>query len=635
MGQGINVASQRSGLNQTTLWWCPGTLGSTWGVLFQLCCLIAVSLGCTNETPLIAAPKNVVDATQQAPQEKRFKGAAPQGAFVVNDMEVGTYGGRLVLASAGNPKTFNPLLGNESSSNAVLRPMFSDCWAFNNGRQEEEPGLCSAYSRSEDGLTYTFTLREGIRWSDGHPITTDDFEFSYGVLMDPVIPNSDRDIFNEGTDEHGMPLFPKFTKIDSRNFQFTLHRPDVLFQYTAGSVSVMPRHRWEAAYKEGRFLSVMGVDTPLDLLVVSGPFIVTNYEPGKRVVMARNPYYWKVDQAGNRLPYLDELEFLIVPDQSAALQRFEAGETHLHEVRAGDYERLKRQESTSDFRLVDLGPSFNTNFLMLNLDDRKRADGTPFVEAKKLNWFRRKNFRKAISHAIDRQSIVRNVMGGRGQPLWAYTSPANRKWHSDKTKKYPYDLEKAAQLLSAEGFKKIDGKLYDLKQRHVEFSMMTNAESDTRIKMLNYIKQDLLRLGISAHIRPTPFNQVVSALRESRAFDVILLGWGTSIPPDPSFSRNVLFSGGQSHSWNPAQQKPATIWESKIDELLRKNTSTADYAERKRYSDEIFSIFSDFQPQIQLVVGHDAASARKRVGNFRPSALRPRTHWNVESLYFK
>ena len=356
---------------------------------------------------------------------------------------------------------------------------------------------------------------------------------------------------------------------------------------------------------------------------------------GARVVMARNPYYWKIDREGQRLPYLDELEFLIVPDHSAALQRFEAGDTHLHEVRAGDYERLRRRESASDFRVVDLGPSFNTNYLMFNLDARKRDDGTLYVEDKKRDWFGRKNFRKAISHAIDRQSIVRNVMGGRGQPLWSYTSPANRRWYSDTTEKYPYNLERAAKLLADEGFKKLDGKLYDRRSRHVEFSMMTNAERDDRIKMLNYIKQDLLRLGITAHIRPAPFNQVVSALRESRAFDAILLGWGTAIPPDPAFSRNVLFSGGHSHSWNPAQKTPATTWEAEIDDLLRKNTSTTEYDERKKYSDRMFSIFSDFQPQIQLVVAHDAAAANKKVGNFMPSALRPWTHWNVESLYLK
>ena len=165
--------------------------------------------------------------------------------------------------------------------------------------------------------------------------------------------------------------------------------------------------------------------------------------------------------------------------------------------------------------------------------------------------------------------------------------------------------------------------------------MMTNAESDTRIQMLNYIKQDLSRLGITTHIRPTAFNEVVTALRESRAFDALLLGWGTPVPPDPGFSRNVLYSGGLSHSWNPGQKTPATPWEAQMDDLLRKNGATVDYEERKKHSDQLFRIFSDYQPQIQLVVEHDAAAARRLVGNFRPSALRPGIQWNIESIFLR
>ena len=80
---------------------------------------------------------------------------------VVTGIQIGKHGGRLVLSALGNPKTFNPLLGNESSSNIYLTHMFAPCWGFHNGRQEEEPGLCESYSRSPDGLTYTFHLRRG------------------------------------------------------------------------------------------------------------------------------------------------------------------------------------------------------------------------------------------------------------------------------------------------------------------------------------------------------------------------------------------------------------------------------------------------------------------------------------------
>ena len=94
-------------------------------------------------------------------------------------------------------------------------------------------------------------------------------------------------------------------------------------------------------------------------------------------------------------------------------------------------------------------------------------------------------------------------------------------------------------------------------------------------------------------------------------------------------------STGRSHNWHPEQASPATSWEAEIDALLVKNTSTTDLKERKIYSDKLFRVFSDYQPQIQLVVIHDAAVARNTVGNFQPSALRPRTHWNIDTLFLR
>ena len=93
-----------------------------------------------------------------------FQGETPKGAFKVTDAEPGKYGGTLVIASPGNPKSFNPILQNESSTSEVISgPVFATCWGYDNLKQTEEPGLCEKYERSPDGLTYTFTLREGLQ----------------------------------------------------------------------------------------------------------------------------------------------------------------------------------------------------------------------------------------------------------------------------------------------------------------------------------------------------------------------------------------------------------------------------------------------------------------------------------------
>ena len=125
----------------------------------------------------------------------------------------------------------------------------------------------------------------------------------------------------------------------------------------------------------------MSVDMNLMELVGSGPFIVREYIPGKSIKLLRNPHYWKVDRAGQPLPYLDAVEFLISRDLQAAVDRFESGETHIHDVSSSDYERLKRTSLSSDFSLFDLGPSYTSNYLMFNLDPGRSENGQVFLSA--------------------------------------------------------------------------------------------------------------------------------------------------------------------------------------------------------------------------------------------------------------
>ena len=134
-------------------------------------------------------------------------------------------------------------------------------------------------------------------------------------------------------------------------------------------------------------------------------------------------------------------------------------------------------------------------------------------------------------------------------------------------------------------------------------------------------------------IRPLPFNDVVTALRDPRRFEGMLLGWAAGNPPDPALIKHVILSSGGSHVWHPLQKKPATRWEAQMDKLMYQNTRAFDFTTRKVHSDALFHIFSDKLPQVMLVVGRDAAAARKTVGNFRPSPLPPRGHWNIEQLF--
>lgn len=565
-----------------------------------------------------------------------FQGELPKGALVDADGEVGKYGGTFVIASAGNPKSFNPILQNEASTSEVISgPVFATCWGFDNLKQTETPEMCEKYERTPDNMTYTFTLREGLKWSDGTPVTVDDFAFSYNVITDPKIPCSVKDLFKQGKDAAGNDLFAVMEKVDDRVFRFKLREPNVVFQYTVGSIYAVPRHKWEDAYNKGEFNKAMTLQTPPDDIVSSGPFRIKGFATEERVVLERNPYYWKVDKAGNRLPYLDRVIFVVVPDFNVSLLKFRDGETDVYEVRPEDVELLKRDQDKGNYSVVELGPSFNTNYFMFNQDLGLNKEGKPYVDPVKLAWFKDKNFRKAISHAIDRNSIVNVLYQGRGQPHFSYTSAANKAWFNPAITQYPYDLEKSKALLATAGFTLKDAVLTDKAGNRVTFTAVTNSENPTRIALLNLLKEDFAKLGIEVKVQPVPFNDLVTRLSDTRDFESIVLGWSSAVPPDPSQMRNVLLSSGRSHNWHPNQKTPATEWEKRIDELVGKNSQVADMAERKKAFDEIEAIFSDELPQIGLAIYTDHAAGRNNLGNFRPAALRPKTHWNVEQIFFK
>lgn len=558
------------------------------------------------------------------------------GVLRVTQGEVGRPGGHLVLALASDLTSFNPLLiADQTSAEIVHGKLFSSCLAFDQPSQEMVPALCEGFERSADGLQYTFTLREDLQWSDGAPLTSDDFAFSYGLLTQPDQLSTVRDLFRQGEDAQGQPIMARFEALDARRFRFHLTQPDVLFEANVASIYPVPAHKWRAVAEAGDFRRAMRLRSDPAEIVGSGPFVLQQYQRGERVVLARNPRYWKADREGQRLPYLDRLIYVIVRDHHAELLRFRDGELDAIEVRPEHYALLQREQARGDYTLHALGPSLSSYYLMFNLDPGKDDQGRPYVAPARRAWFENLAFRQAISHAIDREGIIHTVLAGRGSPMYSYFGPANQRWYNPKVRTWPHDPQKARALLEGAGFRYIDGKLHDHAGEPVRFSVMTNSENATRVGMMSVIKADLAQIGVEVQLRPAPFNEVVEAMRTTRRFEALLLGWGSALPPDPAQSKNVLLSSGSSHAWHPHQASPQRAWEREMDDALYANISTFDFEERKRHMDRVLEIWAEYLPQIMLVAPLQYAAGRNDLGNFQPSRLRPELSWNVDQIFLR
>ena len=150
-------------------------------------------------------------------------------------------------------------------------------------------------------------------------------------------------------------------------------------------------------------------------IIGTGPFTIGSYEPGERVVMRRNPDYWLEDDAGNALPYIDEVVHVIVPDLETELENFLAGESDIHGVLGEEYAQLEALQEEGNFTIHRRGPNFGTTFVGFNMNPGSNPDtGEAYVAPEKLNWFQNKDFRQAVAHVIDKDKIIQDVQHGLG-----------------------------------------------------------------------------------------------------------------------------------------------------------------------------------------------------------------------------
>jgi len=593
-------------------------------------------------TAMIVAAGCRGDATSVASgtPNQPFQGDPPQDAYKYNG-ETGSYGGTLVLSVPDDPKTFNIIRATDApTADVVWFNVFRCPVDYRNGdeRPDFDPGLCTKWDVSKDATDWTFHLRRGVRWSDGEPFSADDVVFTYNVILDKNVDTAARDVFVEGTDESGGAIYPEIEKLDDYTVRFKLHRPNGSFLDSIYNLWLIPKHKWEQPWRAGRFADTMKLSDDPSSIVALGPFRLKEYVSGQRVVLERNPYFWKVDSRGQRLPYLDRIVFVIVKDFNTAQSKFQAGEIDMMaRVRPQDYALVKRMES-ADIKVDDIGISYDTNWVAFNQNTGSNPKThKPFVEAWKLRLFRDQKFRQAVSYAINREALANTVFSARGVPIYSFVTPGDKTWFSDDIMKYPYDPDRARRMLAEIGLKDTngDGFLEDSEGHTVEISLITNASNNQRVETSSFVAKSLQDVGIKANSSPIAMGVLVDKMQSNFEFDAMVLGWQTNPPPGPSGQKNIILSSGLNHVCFPSQQKPSTDWEARADLLMQQIESSPDQAERYRLFAQVQRIWSEYLPEINLAASREAVAYKTRFGNLHPAALPPRATWNAEEIYVK
>jgi peptide/nickel transport system substrate-binding protein len=569
-----------------------------------------------------------------------FQGDPPEDAYKYPG-ETGVYGGTMVLSLPDDIKTFNIIRASDTATADVLWYNVFRCPVdYRNGGKppDFDPGLCTKWEESPDAKVWTFYLRRGVRWSDGEPFNADDFVFTYDVILDKNVDTAARDVFVEGKDEKGEPIYPSVEKLDDYTVRFNLHRPNAAFLEAVYNIWLIPKHRWEQPWRSGRFADTMKLSDDPSTVIGLGPFRVKEYVSGQRVVLERNPYFWKVDSRGQRLPYLDRMVFVIVKDFNTIQSKFEVGEIDvMPRVRPQDYALIKRMEG-ADIKVDDIGVSYDTNWIAFNQNTGSNPKTRkPFVEPWKLKLFRDVKFRQAVSYAINREALANTVFSARAVPIYSFVTPGDTTWFSDDIMKYPYDPARAKELFAEAGLKDTngDGFLEDGEGHTVEFTLNTNSSNSQRVETISFVARNLRDVGIKANAVPIAFPVLIDKLQSTFDFDALMLGWQPNPPPGPLGNKNVVLSSGLNHSCFPSQEKPSTDWEARIDQLMQQIEASLDQAERHRLYAQVQRIWSEYLPEINLVAPREAVAYKNKFGNLHAVPLPPRATWNCEEIYVK
>jgi len=660
-------------------------------------------------------------------------GEIPPNAKVIGEnyglVHTGIPGGKIVVAGVTGPKTLNDLVGQETTTTNITGRLLAGLVEVNPSTFEIEPALASHWEFSEDKLSIVFHLREGLKFSDGQPFTSEDVVFFFNDLVyNPDVNNSYRDILEvdgeplrfEALDEYtvkvtmakpfrpvlrtlGGNILPKHLLADKvaklnpgvngvstyiqqvidgsreqleaigvdaveatdwalKDLQGAIDSQDIEKASTAATAiqanlqtlmdslteedqelkdkleSAIGQAQNVGAYTKagqwqgvavGTFNRSWTTTTPADQIAGLGPFKFVRYDVDQQVILERNPYYWKVDENGVQLPYVDQLIVLYVQNVETAVLKFRSGELDTRGIRSEDWPvfieafdaandcqqsgiRVVCANPDVDYQMMRAGPDFGTLFYTLNQDSQNLALRAVFRDIK---------YRQAMAHAVDKQSIINNVYNGLALEQWSPVSMPSPYYDADSVVTFPYDLEAAGQLLDELGLVDLNGdgirnipdafleqagvdpsildeSIQDENNRELEYQLQTYTGSNVIEEVANLMISDLKKIGVNVTLRLLDFNTLVTNIFGG-SFDALMVGFTGGV--EPYNGANLWTTEGNLHFWRPSAKENPPEWEQRVDELFDLAASTFDENEVKQYYAEFQKLASENLPLIYTV----------------------------------
>jgi peptide/nickel transport system substrate-binding protein len=510
--------------------------------------------------------------------------AAACGPTTTANTEKPVKGGKLIEGSISDMAStpFNTLNSGDTTSTQAITLTFDGLLGIS-ATGENIPMLAQDLPKvSADSLTFTFKLRPNLKWSDGKPLTADDVAFTYGLMF---LPEAKEFVSRYRSDLEGYLESVKATDPQT-----------VVFKFSKVQASFLDSHCRRGILPK----SILGNVSPKDLnthdffsapTVTSGVFKFVKWDKAQQTVFERNPNYW----AGPS--NLDQYIVKVVSNAVVLAQQLKTGELDTGQPDASQFDNLKTV--TTIDTLAHINPGFV--YYQHNLD----PNGKPY------KLFGEKNVRKALYMALDRTAMAKAVYFGQAVPADSVLPPTTWAYNKDLTPKYKYDKAGAEKLLDDAGWAKGSDGIRAKGGVKMSFELNTNSGNKVRENLIQVMQQQWKEIGVEALPRPIAFQTLVTQIRSTHTFNIILIGIANG-DTDPDQTTLFTSKGIGSGGLNGMQYKNADV-----DKLMADALTTTDRKVRKPLYDKIQNILADELPAPILFYSNYLWGINKRVKNFK------------------
>ncbi|MFC4561617.1 ABC transporter substrate-binding protein [Nocardiopsis mangrovi] len=434
-------------------------------------------------------------------------------------------GNTLTVGVSQPVDSLSPFLAQRLISTSLFRLNYDFLTNYDPATNEPIPGLAESWETSDDGLTWTFQIRDDAQWSDGEPLTADDIAWTYTTMMEDDAAATANGNF--------VANFESATATDDTTLEIVLSEPQATM--LALDIPIVPRHVWEDVEDFGEFNNDQ--DFPI---VGSGPFTITGYEPNQSVTLEANDDYWRDP------PQFDRVVFTTMPEQDAQVEALRSGEVSLisgltpaQADALGNEDGITVNNATGKrFQAFTINPGAETQ------DGEAFGDGHPALQDRVL--------RQAIMRAIDKDEIVENVYGGYAEPAEGYI-PArypDYAWAPEGDQRLDFDVDAANDMLDDAGYEMgDDGVRTSPDGDRLELRFHVHNDRPDYVSIGQVLTERLAAIGIEID-NQTVDPGVLSDALHSGEYDLIMTGW--SVNPDPDYVLGI-------HTCDALPEEPGTM----------------------------------------------------------------------------